>query len=1061
MDTFKQNPLPEWENPAATHRNRLPARACFTPAQDAPTTLAAERGLSNRFMLLNGAWKFHFADCPAHAPENFDQPALDDSGWDDIRVPLPWQMAGYGQHIYTNVKYPFPQDPPHVPTENPTGCYRRRFTLPESWDGMRVVLRFDGVDSYFTAHVNGREAGMSKGSRLAAEFDITDLLKPGENVLAVRVLQWSDASYIEDQDMWYLSGIFRDVTLLARPSAHIADFTVRTLFDETFSDNGANARLWVRVPVAGGAKESLSVEAALFDPCGAEVFRANLAWDKSENAFVLDRPVARPLLWSAEAPHLYALSLALKDASGAVLEAAADRVGFRQVKIRGGLLLVNGVAIKFRGVNRHDHHPDLGRTIPLEAMRADVAMMKRNNINAVRTSHYPNDPRFTMLCDEYGLYVIDECDLEAHGFAMDVDGWKNARDAVTPSADPEWEAAYLDRIERTVRRDMNRPCVLLWSLGNESMFGKNHIAMAAKARGLDPTRYVHYEGDQANYRDTKEPGVLAADVLSTMYASQEVCHKIGRGTDDFGAPGVPYLQCEYAQVAGNGMGGLKEYWEAYHQYPNVQGGFIWQWCEHGLRKHLPDGRWFYAYGGDFGEPTHDINACINGMVDAGRVPRPTLAEHKKVVEPVQTEAVDLAGGILRLTNRFDFTNLADANLAASWAVRCDDGRVLQRGVFPMPRCGRFESADVAIPYAPVAHPEPGASYWLDIQYNLAAPTPWADAGHEVAWAQFRLPFRAPAVASPATCHAPRLETTANEIRVRTGEAEVVFDRVQGRMAAWRWNNLDLVRNGPRIGFWRPPTDNDNSHWAGVSFEGRKLRLDEMRFHRTLSVDADSPAPGLVRVRVTSRVAPPVFRLGWRCAYTYTFNAAGDCRLDVSGEPEGDYPWLPRVGLELTLPQRMDQVLWFGRGPGETYNDRRQAGRFGLHRSDVDGLCTPYAKPQEYGNRTDVEWVALTDAHGTGLFAQALETGDENPVLNFAARWHTIADIENARHPTDLVKRDFVSLNLDWKHFGLGTALCGPNALPPYQLKGDPFHFAFRLAPVSMDATAPWVMARRF
>jgi beta-galactosidase/evolved beta-galactosidase subunit alpha len=371
--------------------------------------------------------------------------------------------------------------------------------------------------------------------------------------------------------------------------------------------------------------------------------------------------------------------------------------------------------------------------------------------------------------------------------------------------------------------------------------------------------------------------------------------------------------------------------------------------------------------------------------------------------------------------------------------------------------------DVSLPYKPVSHPEPGASYWLEINYNLAASTLWADAGHEVAWAQFRLPWQAPARATTIKRPAPRIENSQNEIRVSCGEAEDLFDKISGRMTAWRWNNLDLVRTGPLLGFWRPGTDNDNSHWAGVCFEGRKLRLHEMRFHRVLSVDADTPAAGLARVRVTSRIAPPVFRIGWRCEYTYTFNALGECRLEVAGEPEGTYPALPRIGLEWTLPQRMDKVLWFGRGPGETYNDRKQAGRFGLHRSDVDGLYTPYAKPQEYGNRTDVEWVALTDAHGTGLFAQALEPcdgADGVPMLNFAARWHTIDDIEQARHPTDLVKRDFVSLNLDWKHFGLGTALCGPNALPPYQLKGDPFRFAFRLAPVSMDAVAPWVLARQ-
>jgi len=1106
---------PDWENHELPHRNRLPARAYFAPAAEAAAADAGGegRGVSDRFLLLNGRWKFLFADNPLRLPDGFFQSDFNDAGWDWIDVPKSWQLAGYGRPHYTNVAFPFPTDPPRVPTENPTGCYRRSFDLPDAWDGMRVVLRFEGVDSFFHLWVNGVEVGCSKGSRVPAEFDITPHLHAGTNQLCLRVLQWSDASYLEDQDMWWLSGIFRDVYLLARPANHIADLTIRTPFDSRYE----NARLVLNVPVAGDGPRHCVVEARLAHPCGAEWFRAPLTWDAAAEAFVLNHAVTKPLRWTAETPILYPLEILLKDAAGATLEAVRERVGFRQVEINGGQLLVNGVALKFKGVNRHDHHPDLGRAVPLETMRRDLILMKQHNLNAVRTSHYPNDPRFLQLCDELGLYVIDECDLECHGFCT-VQHYEGSRPANAWTSDnPEWEAVYVDRMERMVQRDKNRPCVVMWSLGNEAEFGRNHETMARHARALDPTRSIHYEADRT-YCHPDRPGVVTADVLSYMYPAHEKVIEIGENRDDGAAAGKPFIMCEYIHTMGNGPGGIKEYWDAIYKYPRVQGGFAWEWKDHGIRQRLPDGRWHFAYGGDFGDEPNDANFVVDGIVFSDQTPSPGLIEYKKVIEPVQCAAVDLASGRIRLTNRYDYLDLAEAPLAASWRLVLD-GKPIQAGTFALPNCAPHQFVEVTIPCvgptgqtrdagvpsacregilpsqtpaeahdvpsrqaqrgqdarvtenALPASPVPGGDYWLEVDFVLDRPTPWADPGHLLAWGQFLLPTKALAPTSRPVAAMPRVsvEQRPNRVMVNGADFSLEFDRIFGRLDRWTWRGLELLQAGPRLGFWRPPTDNDIGWGDGfLTDRARKARLNDMR-HRIDAVAVEQLSPSAARVRVQARVAPAILDCGFACEYVYTVYGSGDVCLTVAGTPHGQFPCLPRIGLELALPKQYDQVTWYGRGPGESYCDTKQAGRFGIHRRDVEGLATPYARPQENGNRTDVFWVALGDLRGAGLFAQGSSMGvppmsptGETPVLqafNFCARWQTGADLEKARHTSDLARREFISVNLDWKHHGIGSASCGPGPLPQYELRPDPFRFAFRLAPWSMDDIAPWILAR--
>ncbi|MEI8064146.1 MAG: glycoside hydrolase family 2 TIM barrel-domain containing protein, partial [Verrucomicrobiota bacterium] len=777
--------LNDWENPALTGRNRLSPRAFFTPYPDETSARTFDRANSPWFKLLNGNWKFHFAVTVAEAPASFDV-----TGWADIPVPSCWQMHGYGHPHYTNVQYPFPVDPPRVPTENPTGTYVRDFFIGEDWNGRQIRLRFEGVDSAFHVLINGKQVGFSKGSRLPSEFDITKFVRTGNNQIAVRVVQWSDGSYMEDQDMWWLSGIFRDVCLIAMPAAHIADIHIHA---------PADGKLKVNTTLAGDT-DGCKVTTKLLDHTGTVV-----------------KPQP-PRLWSAEDPYLYTLLVTLKDADGKVLEVVPQRVGFRTVEIKGDRFLVNGAAIKLKGVNRHETHPDLGRVMTMEAMVKDLLLMKQHNINAIRTSHYPNDPRFYDLCDYYGFYLIDECDLETHGFCC-VEGW-----AGNPTEDPRWKGACVDRMERMVHRDKNHPCIIMWSLGNEAHFGDNHIAMATRARQLDSSRPIHYEGDYA---------LKTADVYSRMYPDVNFVSAIGSSTEEQIAanhklPGTgyaskPFVLCEYAHAMGNGPGGLLEYWDAIYNSDRLMGGFIWEWADHGLRQRTADGRDYFAYGGDFGDVPNDGNFVCDGLVFPDRVPSPGLIEYKKVIEPVKVEKV---GDQFRITNRYDFCNLD--HLQLSWNVTVA-GAVVQSGTAKIPSIPGRKSKLVSLPFT-----KPGAAACLTLSFTLAADTLWAARGHEIAWAQFELPvkLKASAIITPII-PALELADVGNTAVITGANFSVNFDKVRAVLTGWQHDGVALLTTGPRLNFWRATTDNDRASWGSQQYAKawQAARLDMLQ-HRT-------------------------------------------------------------------------------------------------------------------------------------------------------------------------------------------------------------------------------------
>jgi len=1053
----------DWEDHRVLERGRLAPRAWFFPFPDATSARTFDPALSSRARCLSGTWRFHYAPRPTAAPAGLANLSFDDSGWAEIPVPSHWQLLGYGRPQYTNVAYPFPVDPPKVPSDNPTGCYRREVFLDEGWaEEGSVICRFEGVDSAFHLYWNGELVGYSQGARLPAEFDVTLHARPGRNVVAVLVYQWSDGSYLEDQDMWWLSGIFRDVFLLWRPYAHMAD--VRALASYDISERSGSVSLEVPLSVSpppspsralaglGRQKafEGLEVEAALYD--GARLLaKAALPADAGKAEGTLGPVEVEP--WSAEVPKLYDLVVSLRDASGRDLEATAMAVGFRSVQRRDGLFFVNGVPLKLRGVNRHEFHPDFGRAVPYSAMVEDVVLMKRHNVNAVRTSHYPPDPRFLGLCDRYGLYVIDEADLECHGMGY-------GGDLSSLSNDASWRPAYIDRVERLVARDRNHPSVIFWSLGNESGCGSNHVAMAEKARSMDSSRLIHYEGCR---------GAEMTDVYGSMYTTHAELAALGEKT----ALAKPHVFTEYGHAMGNGPGGLKEYWEVMERYPRLQGGFVWEWADHGLR--LPGRPGAFAYGGDFGDVPNDGNFVIDGLVFPDRRPSPALRELAKVSQPVEISL--LGGGKVELRNRYDF--LALSALEASWAL-AEDGVVVAGGQLG-PLCAGPGEADV-VEAGPL--PSVTGEAVLEVSVRTAAASSWAPAGYEVAWEQFVLsppqhqahpgasassvePQRAavqvgpdgqasaagerPGLAAPGAGKL-KVSRLADGARVSGPSWEARF--AGGWLSSWSGGGLrELVDQPPRLELWRAPTDNDRGgpFVASLAKQWHEAGLDRLE-HRVCEVEAREVGACAV-VTVRARVAPAGLAWGVQCTYRYRFDPTGRLALEVEGEPEGQAPAaFGRIGLALALSEGFEEISWYGLGPAETYPDSKCAGRLGRYEMPVDELETPYVVPQENGHRSDVRWCQLTAAHSC-----LLVVGE--PLFGFSVhRWSTAA-LAKARHRDELVAEPRLWVHLDHRQQGLGSASCGPGPLPQYVLRPQPFKFALGLWPLAQVPADPAPLAR--
>lgn len=1035
-----------WEMQENFGENRLPARAWFTPFRTGQWAAFRTVGESELSRSLGGQWRFHYATAPDFAPKDYAQPEFDDTDWDQLPVPSSWQMHGYGRPHYTNIMYPFPVNPPYVPSENPTGSYRRTFDVPADWNGHQIRLRFDGVDSCFEVFVNGTRIGMGMGSRLPHEFDITTAIQLGTNVLAVRVYQWSAGSYLEDQDMWWLSGIFRNVSLVAFPKLQIADVAVTTDFDASYTDADLAADVTV-ANLTSTAINGVKLTAVLQDAEGHEIATcAAVVTLKSgaQQTVRLQAAVEAPQKWTAESPTLYKFVVALADAAGHEQMAVPLNVGFRKVEVIDSVLCVNGSKLLFRGANRHEHHPDFGRAIPIETMIRDIELLKQHNFNAVRTSHYPSDPRWYDLCDEYGIFLIDECDVETHGFGKpDGKTWPQ-----NPLEDPAWEAPLVDRMERMVARDRNHPSVVIWSLGNESGFGCNHKKMVDVARKLDPTRLIHYEGDYQ---------CEVADVYSRMYPSLDFLDQIA--TLKAPLPGAetvpierftsrPFVLCEYGHAMGNGPGGLKEYWERFRRHPRFAGGFIWEWIDHGIRCVSENDIPFFAYGGDFGDEPNDGNFIIDGLVTPDREPSPAMTQLKKMHEPVRVEAVAAEQGRFCLTNQYDFVGLG--GLACTWKLVAD-GALVQTGTLTLPALAPGEAAEVTVPFK--LPPCPMRDYWVEFNFTLAADTRWATRGHEVAWAQC-IVRRAQAMQTCAPQALLQTTETAESISCQGADFQIVFDKHSGTLTRWTAAGMELVERGPLAQFWRAPTDNDGGRrGVGVQKEWRDQGLHAL-MTRVDACELIKATDSTAEVSVRARLGGPVVQNGIEVAYSYTVLATGEVRLAFSGTPTGEWTCIwPRIGVNLRLPTILDQVQWYGLGPGESYCDSKDGVRLGHWSANVADLFFDYVFPQENGNHTETRWLTATDAYGRGLLVTAAQ------VFDFSAHEFDVMDLTQANHTHELITRDWIALNLDLAQTGLGSNSCGPRAWSGYELKPQPFTFEVRIQPIRLECDNPMKQAR--
>jgi len=1031
--------IPDWENPSVIGVNKEPGHCTLIPYADTRSALDTNREASPFYKSLDGKWKFNWAPKPADRPTDFYKPEFDVSRWKEIPVPANWQMHGYGRPIYLNIRHPFPPNPPYIPHDyNPVGSYRRQFTIPADWDGRQVFLHFEGVKSAFYLWLNGRKVGYSQGSMTPAEFNVTKHVRTGENTLAVEVYRWSDGSYLEDQDMWRLSGIYRSAYLFSTPRVHISDFFVRCDLDEQYK----NGTVMIRPKLASYTDEDLTawrLQAQLYDEQERPIFDNPLSKDipaiinekypQRDNVkfALMEAKVADPKKWSAEFPNLYTLVLTLRNAKGDAVETESCKVGFRKVEIKGGQLLVNGKSVKLFGVNRHEHDPDHGRAVPVSRMIQDIKLLKQSNINAVRTSHYPDSPVWCELCDRYGIYLIDEANLESHalkGYLSNV--------AV-------WHSAFVERAIRMVERDKNHPSVIFWSLGNETGAGPNHAAMAGWIKDYDPTRPIHYEGAAGTPKDW--PYV---DMISRMYA--RIPEIIRLATDPI--DNRPMVLCEYSHAMGNSVGNLKEYWDAIRSHKRLIGGFIWDWADQGLRKFSADGKQFWAYGGDYGDNPNDGNFCCNGLVQPDRKPNPSLHEVKKIYQRIWVTPVDLPVGKVSIQNEYEFASLDFVDI--SWEL-AGDGKVLQKGTLPKSSLAPDKEEEIIIPFEK-PDLQAGAEYWLKISFALAQDAPWAKRGHVVAWDQFKVPFDVPAaaVADIAEMPAVKLEQSVTAVTVTGKDFEIIVGRASGAIESFKFAGRQLIAAALAPNFWRPPIDNDNGN-------GMPKRLGAWRQagpkRKVTEVIAKQINPQTVRI--TARATLPV---GENSKYTnvYTIYGSADVVVESSIEPAGKgLTRLPRFGMQMAIPAEFDKMTWLGRGPHESYWDRKTGAAVGLYSGPVAEQIHLYVRPQETGNKTDVRWISLTDKDGVGLLAVGM------PVLSASAWPWTMQDIENAKHIHDLPERNTITVNLDYKQMGVGgDDSWGARTHPEYTLPPKPYTYTFRLRPYAPNMGPIQPLTRR-
>lgn len=1024
----------DWENPLMFNRNKQRGHVALGVYPDLQTAMTCQRSHSPSVHSLNGAWSFHLASAPETIPASFFHPTFDASSWNTIPVPANWQLQGYDKPIYTNIRFPFPCNPPDVPQENPTGCYRTEFSIPSDWQKREIRLVFEGVNSAFHLWLNGEAVGYSQDSRLPAEFDITPYLKEGANLLALAVYRWSDGSYLEDQDMWWLSGIFRDVLLYAKAKIAIEDFFAQTELDALYRDANLKIRTRLQLPqdedfqkyhvavqIYDTAENALLEAPALAYP-GQTMIDNRGAFLQETNH---DITVLNPSKWSAEHPHLYTLILCLKNEQGNTLHIESCRIGFRQVEIKEGLLQLNGKPLLIRGVNRHEHHPEHGHVLTEEDMIEDIKLLKQHNFNAVRTSHYPNHPRWYELCDEYGLYLVDEANIETHGtIPMGL-----------LAHDTDWTAAFLDRGIRMVERDKNHPSIIIWSLGNESGYGPNHDAMAQWIRTYDSTRPVHYEGGG-------HPANAATDIICPMYFRIEDIKQMIANPQE----SRPLILCEYAHAMGNSSGNFFKYWDAFHAFSRLQGGFIWDWVDQGLTKTDESGQSYWAYGGDFGDQINDRQFCINGLVWPDRTPHPGLLECKKVQQPIQMAPYDLLAGTITLTNHYQFENLDQFTI--HWKLQ-ENGMDLQTGELPPLYLEAGATTQLTILWK-MPEIQPEAEYWLTVSIHLASDTPWANKGHEVAWEQFFIPWQIEIQAKPqAVSHLDVSELITEqkneELHLSGKDFQLIFNTEQGSITHWEQDGIPLLKEGFRDNFFRAPLDNDYGvSNADVAPQGYVLQWENAGLDRleknVLESNWVRHSPQELQIQTLTRWQASNNPATLLVDTTYTIDGTGSIEVSKKIRMNAQISTLPRIGMEMILPAEFNQVEWFGRGPHENYSDRKKSAGVERYQSTAEAMYVPYIFPSENGGREDVRWVQLTNEQGVGLRV----TGA--PFFHMDVQRYTIEQLTQAKHTYDLVPNDTVTVHIDGWHMGVGgDDSWSPSVHSEFLIEPGEYQYRFRIS----------------
>lgn len=1024
----------EWENELIFGVGKEESHASYIPY---PSVSSAQKDTwysdtgtithSPWVLSLNGNWWFKWVKHPDERPRDFFRKDFDARAWKTIPVPSNMEMQGYGTPVYTNITYPFKNDPPYVMGKvpdnwtaakepNPVGSYRREFTVPENWNGQQIFVHFDGVISAMYLWVNGQRVGYSENSFSPAEFDITSYVQPGSNSISVQVFKYSDGSYLEDQDMTRFSGIHRRVYLFTVPKLHVRDFFVHTTFDAGFS----TARLSIDAQVlnsAAAASSAATIEAQLLGadgkPAAASLQVPVAAQAANERLrYTLAGKVEQPRLWSAEKPYLYTLLLSLKNADGKTMEVLPVKVGFRKVEIRNSQLLVNGEPVLLKGVNRHEIHPTLGKAVTPQSMLQDILLMKQHNINTVRSCHYPDDPVWLKLCDAYGLYIIDEANHETHGHQ------EIARY-------PTWQAAIVDRTVRLVDRDKNHACVVIWSLGNEAGSGNNFVTASRVMKNMDTSRPIHYEGMNE-----------VADIESNMYPSVNYLIQRGKASSE-----KPYFMCEYAHAMGNSVGNLREYWDAIESHKRLIGGCIWEWVDQGIRTPVPDdntGKTYMAYGGDLGDEPNDGTFSIKGLVSSDRQVKPALLEVKKVYQYIRFTDAGIGEGRIKITNCYDF--LTAASFAFRWLL-LENGLPVAKGVITAGNLAPNDSAIITLPLKKYKR-KAGAEYQVTIEASLVEKQLWAGKGHVVAQEQLMIPAIAASASRAAAIDAPvQLQQTTSEVLITGKQFQVKFNKATGRLSELVYGQkkyIDGVDNGIVFNLYRAMLDNDHTSDWGQPYDTRKLGHDHPTYTlKSLDV-TEQPSQVIVRTAIRANTSSG---FGVQVQLDYTIHGNGHIAVAATFTPDSTQQFINRLGVRMAFSEGLEQVKWYGRGPHENYIDRKESAFIGVYNRSVTDMTEPYEKPQGMANREDTRWIQLTDT----LTGDGIEIKGDG-TMSFSALHYTDQELGRAAHFYQLQPVKETVLTLDYRQMGLGNGSCGPMQLPQYLVPDTTGRLFFTIQP---------------